>query len=597
MDVRLMAHGWVRHRSVAVRGVAFDDARRLEARDVADRFGRAVTGVSGDPEAKLDAVADCAASLEGFFGAVIETAGETILVADQARSIPLWFDVEGSVCSDRGRLLREAIDAPRDPITEREFHCTRYVTGGETIWAGVGAVAPGEVVAVSDDGVRRQEYWAYWPDDDHGGPGIDDRDDQPTDPVLERLRNGLETALDRLEAVAGERPIVLPLSGGYDSRLLAAALVEREREVIAFTFGRSGHPDVEVSREIASNLGIRWEFVPYSRDDWRAWYHGDACRTYREWAFGGDGLPFLAAWPAVRALLEAGRLPEDGLYCPGHTVATPSERLPRFRATDAAEGPTGNAGRPAIGCGPAVDAEDTDDQDTIAATLDALVEYVLERHYTLWDWQDESFTAHARRRIRRGLCGSRAPLTLTNLTALAAAYEHWEWRGRMSTFTNGDLRGYEDAGLAWWLPLWDPAYVRAWETVPYARRRGKRLHAELAVDTYQRVADVSRARAAVTDRRLEPVDRLLSLVRHTPERQFTERGGDWEPPFLAPRSAWRIRGQHPLAWDGIVEDALWDAFPDRNVYAYRTLAETGYLDLLHSVRTPAGTTLEAVIDD
>lgn len=553
MEPRLCERGWSRHEGVAVRGRAFASGLLLEGAELAARFGDAIDDGSGS----LEAVTSVTATLEGFYAAVIDTDGETILVDDGARSIPLYYASVG-VVSDRGRIVRDAIDADRDPVAESEFLLTRYVTGPETIWRGVFATQPGEVVRLADGEIDRLTYREYWP---HGA-AVDDGTHR------RRLESALETALDRLECVAGDRPVVFPLSGGYDSRLLASALVARGRDVIAFTFGRSGHPDVEVSREVASRLGIRWEFLPYDESIWWEWYHGEAGRDYREQAFGGDALPFLAEVPALHRLLEAGRLPEDALYCPGHTVATPSERLPQF-ASDAGTG--GNT----TGCGLS-----SADREVVVPSLEGLVEYVLDRHYTLWDADPTLKRDAFARRISRGLLGDRNAADVDDPASAAAAYERWEWRGRMATFTNGDLRAYDHAGLEWWLPLWDPAYVRAWERIPLEYRREKRLHSELAVERYRQAADVSSERARLTDRTLSAVDRHCALVRHTPVRQFTERDGQWDPPFLAPRARWSEPGSHPLAWDGAVHPALRDRLPaKRTVYALRVLDETGRLDL------------------
>ncbi|WP_255169094.1 asparagine synthase-related protein [Natrononativus amylolyticus] len=561
MHLSLRADGWTRLPEAAVRGRAFDGDRLLEGRALAARLADAATG-------GLESVAAVAADLEGFYGAVLEAGETTYLVADGTRSIPLYYDAAGTAISDRGRLVRDAVGARRDRITESEFVLTRYVTGPETIWRGVLATQPGEVVALEAGSKPvRETYREYWPTgsrDESGGPS---------------LEGAFETALDRLETVAGDRPVVVPLSGGYDSRLLAAALAARGREVIAYTFGRSGHPDVEVSREVAARLGIRWEFCEYDRTLWRDLYHGPAGERYRERAFGGDALPFLAEWPALRRLLEADRLPEDALYCPGHTVATPSERLPRFAGEAASTGSSGDAG-----CGPAVDADVAaeDGGEVVEPSLEGLLEYVLESHYVLWrrDTSDRAFDLAVRDRIRRGLIGGREPSDVDGPAAAAAAYERWEWRGRMATFTAGDLRVYEDCGVDWWLPLWDPAYVRAWAGVGLEDRRGKAAHAALARECYRRAADVPLERVALTDRSLSPSDRLLALCRHTPERQFAERGGDWAPPFQVSRSGWTTRGNHPLAWDAIVDSATWDRLPPfRNLYALRVLEATGRLEL------------------
>lgn len=587
MQMALHSPDWVNRGGVWVRGRAFVGTFEssaggssesstngfLEGNRFADRFG--IASESPDP---LDSITELAASLDGFFAAVIRLDGGFVFVVDGARSIPLYYAIDGSFVSDSGRIVRNALDAPCDPVTESEFLLTRYVTGPETIWEGVYAVQPGEVVHLTSNDVSRTTYRDHW-------PGIPrPREETTEDDVstvegprqaVDVLRGGFETALDRLETVAGDRPVVVPLSGGYDSRLLAAGLVERGREVIGFTFGRSGHPDVEVSREVAARLGIPWEFCEYDRSAWWEWYHGKNGRDYREWAFGGDALPFIAASLALRELLASGRLPRNGVYCPGHTVATPAERMPRFSGNtlsdDAFDTGCMSGGRSKT---------EHNHRTEVEPQIDGIVEYVLDRHYSLWPWRDDRFCQAARKRIRKGLLGQRTPSDVTDPESAAAAYERWEWRGRMSTFTNGDLRLYEDAGVDWWLPLWDPAYVRTWSRLPLERRANKRAHVALAVDVYRRVADVPASRAQLTDRTLAPVDRLLSLVRHTPARQFSERGGAWDPPFLEPRSAWDEYGFHPLAWEGIVERDGYEYLSTyADLYGMRTLAETGRIDL------------------
>ncbi|MWV66108.1 asparagine synthase [Halorubrum sp. JWXQ-INN 858] len=580
MHVDLRGPGWVRRDGVAARGRAFDGDDLLDADGIVERFA-AVEPTEADATATVAAVAAVARELEGFYAAIVEErAGSStaaVLVADGARSVPLYYGVrDGSpTVSDRGRVVRDALDAPTDPVTESEFLLTRYVSGPETIWEGVRSTRAGDVVRVDDGGtVESHTYRDHW-------PGGSDASPVPSSSPYRRLGAGLERAFDRAARVAGDRPIVVPLSGGYDSRLVASEFVARGHDVIGFTFGRSGHPDVEVSREVAARLGIEWRFVPYDAGTWHEWYGGPAGGAYRRAAFGGDALPFLAEWPAVRTLVAEGRVPRNALWCPGHTVATPGERLPRFAKSGAESGGSGTA-----------DARD----GPIPPTVDALVDYVRRTHYALWEWDDDRFRAAVDGRIRRGLLGDRDPDTIDDAASAAAAYERWEWRARMTTFTNGDRRAYEDAGVETWLPLWDPAYVRAYASLPRRLRADKRLHARLAVDRYRTALGsgdvdphagsgdarppIGPDRAGVTDRTLAPIDRHLALLCHTPVRQFTERDGRWDPPFLAPRSSWGARGSHPLAWDAIVAPGVHERLPPvRNLYALRTLAAAGRIDL------------------
>ena len=108
--------------------------------------------------------------------------------------------------------------------------------------------------------------------------------DDPALPWLERrstVDEVLEVASARINAAAaGDGPVVVPTSGGLDSRLLNLLVSDRKR-VRAFTFGVSDDPrrslEAVRARELARRLGIRWDLVPvrdFHRylDEWDALY-------------------------------------------------------------------------------------------------------------------------------------------------------------------------------------------------------------------------------------------------------------------------------------------------------------------------------------
>ena len=66
--------------------------------------------------------------------------------------------------------------------------------------------------------------------------------------------------------------IVVPLSGGYDSRLVLAGLVAAGyRDLVTFTYGQPGSGEVRVSQRTAAALGVPWHGVAYTPAKWRAW--------------------------------------------------------------------------------------------------------------------------------------------------------------------------------------------------------------------------------------------------------------------------------------------------------------------------------------
>ncbi|WP_336024669.1 hypothetical protein [Halobellus salinisoli] len=569
-EVRLASDAWTRVGNATARGLAFDADDR--AVDPAEAF---------DGCDSPEAAADVAAQLSGFFAAIVRGSNADILVCDVARSIPLYFTTETpTAIGDVALELEPERPDAYDPTAASEFALTRYVSCGETLRDDVKAVRAGEIVTIprgSTAGFERSQYAEYRPMTaaDRGSTDSESIDREPTDcestdressypdsSTREDLHDSLASTMarvfDRVVRVADGRPVLVPLSGGWDSRLVAAELVARDVEVVGFTFGAHGHGDVEVSRDIASALGIDWEWVEYTTDRWHDWYHSPARRRYHEYAFNLDSLPFLAEWPAVAELLERGDVPEDALVCPGHTVATPSERVPDAWVTAAEEGTRGDA-----------------------PTTADVVEHILDTHYSLWEWSDADFRERFVDRIK----AEAGLTTVRDATEAVAAYERWEWATRMTTFTNGDCRLYEWFGFDWWLPLWDREYVEFWASVPLAHRHKKALQREYARKRVAEVGDDAAAVADRTDRDWTPFDQVRRTLETRPEAIHTAQGDHtgtgfeaWLGTQAAADAAIESRGNYPLRWYGIYPaeaDACFE--PAKNLYALRTLAALGLL--------------------
>ncbi|WP_049985013.1 hypothetical protein [Halobellus rufus] len=555
VEVRLASNAWTRVGNATARGLAFDADDR--AVDPAEAF---------DGCDSPEAVAEVADRLSGFFAAVVRGSDADMLVCDVARSIPLYFTTgRPTAIGDVALELEPERPSAYDPTAASEFALTRYVTCGETLRDDIETVRAGEVVTVPRGptaGFERSRYAEYRPTTAADREPADCESADPDSPtraeLLDSLASTMARVFDRVVRVADGRPVLVPLSGGWDSRLVAAELVARDVEVVGFTFGAHGHGDVEVSRDIASALGIDWEWVEYTTDRWYDWYHSPARRRYHEYAFNLDSLPFLAEWPAVAELLERGDVPEDALVCPGHTVATPSERVPDAWVAAAEEGTRGDA-----------------------PTTADVVEHVLDTHYSLWEWSD----AGLRERFADRIESEAGLTTVRDATEAAAAYERWEWATRMTTFTNGDCRLYEWFGLDWWLPLWDRDYVDFWASVPLAHRHEKALQREYARKRVAEVGDDAAAVANRTDRDWTPVDQVRRTFETRPEKTHTEQGDPQRTGFEAwlgtqdvAEAAVESRGNYPLRWYGVFPAEAESRFdPAKNLYALRTLAALGLL--------------------
>jgi asparagine synthase (glutamine-hydrolysing) len=142
----------------------------------------------------------------------------------------------------------------------------------------------------------------------------------------------------------------------------------------------------------------------------------------------------------------------------------------------------------------------------------------------------------------------------------------------MATFTHGDLRVYDWFELEWWLPLWDPRYVRFWSSVPVERRLGKSLQAEYTARKFAEVAGVEFATARRTDRDWTPVDQLRRTFEARPSLAVTGSFEEWLGNQAVPPSQFESWGNYPLGWYGAIpEDEAGRFEPANSLYALRTL--------------------------
>lgn len=526
---------WTVTDGVSVRGRAFDGDDLLAGESLADRFA----GVDS-----LEAFADTLDGLAGFFAVVVERPDALLLGVDHVRSVTLLYAPGAGLAGDDPHLLADRLDEPSDPLAESELLVGGNVLGDRTLFRGLRTVRPGEAVRLADDAVETHRYTSYLPRTD---AAVDD----PA--ATETFESALDAAFDRLSAVVGDRQVVLTLSGGYDSRLVAAELAARGHDALAVSFGRPDAEDVRVAREVARALGLPWEFVEYSTEGWREWYRSPERAAVVDATFTCDAIPNYGAAPALCALRERGVVDPDAVTLSGQTVAGMSENVPP-------------------------------ELDRPAPTTDDVVDAVL-RYWARWDWENPAFDAVVRERIRATLPPD--PET-ASLPAAFARYEHWKWAERHVKYFVADVRVAGHLGLDWWLPLWDRAVVDAWADLPFALRRGKAFYRAVVDRRFAAASGADAADpAATTVRTAAPtlpgraVDWAADRVVDSPVAPLL-RGLYWR--LQRARSAY---GDHPLGWYGIVPPDLFaELYSGReDVHALQSLETVGRASFLEGTVT------------
>lgn len=378
--------------------------------------------------------------LNGFYAWVYEDANILIAGVDHIRSRPLFYGHLNNhlFLSDDAEWVRQRIgDKEMDLIAREEFQLAGYVTGAETLFHNVKQLQAGECLIArridTDLVVETHRYYRFL----HQEPDEFNETD---------LRAGLDKVtvkvMQRLIDYANGRQIVVPLSGGYDSRLIVTLLKRLGYDnVLTFTYGVPGNKESEYSKLVAAALGLRWYFVEYNAKLWQEAWHTEERWEYQKWASGWTSVAHVQDWLAVKKLKQQFIVDEDCLFVPGHT----GDFIAGGHIPDAAF--TGKH-----------------------STVDNLSGEVFINNYCNAPLRiSNQSVKYWKKRVLENV----EVLSISTGKDLANWSEKWEWQERQAKFICNSVRGYEFFGYDWWMPLWDLDFVKFWETVPLQLRYKK----------------------------------------------------------------------------------------------------------------------------
>jgi asparagine synthase (glutamine-hydrolysing) len=520
---------WSGHGATFARGQAWDaHGRLLRATDLARQFEATPHAAGWGTLAK---------SLNGMYAA-IRVAGDDVRgVVDRLRSIPLFFasTSDGLAIGDTAWPVLQSMPSPRrDTVAEAEFRLTGYTTGASTLYDGLNQVPAGHVLASTGSARGPELLHRYF--------AFEHRDfvHEPEAALIDHLDQLHERVFRRLLDDLGGRPIIVPLSGGYDSRLIGVMLRDLgARDVLCYTYGIEGNWEARISRELAAHLGFRWTMVPYSAARWRAWRDLPAFSRYFHDAGNASSSPHFQDWPAVHELHAGGLLSRDAVFVPGHSGD--------FLA--------GSHVPPSL-------------VRTTGPSRDEVLKSIFDAHYNLWDWpRDPSGTLQTAlaARVER-ITG---PIVASSPEAAASAFERWDCAERQAKFIVNSVRVYESLGYEWRLPLFDGELMDFWSRIPVARRLGRRLYFAYAA---------ARQSLPVTEANLDRAPPAAATVK------FIERAGLKPLALRARRVLRRARWRQEYEGGTMGWYALVDPEYFRNHYTGREIAHAffaqRYLDVL-----------------
>ena len=449
------------------------------------------------------------ASHPGRLAAIRIDGDEVVLAQDRLRSWPLFWSLEDGlsgaqrlVVSDDATLMREAVSAPRlDARARREFLDAGFVTGSDTLLAGIHQTEQGTVVRIDRATGRARTI-------NHSVARFCEGTDTVVDPedfsglLCEALDVVLGRVLAEMDRRAGSPRLVVPLSGGLDSRLLVAWLTLHDAldRTVAFTYGRPGAREVEISRKVAQAVGLEWHAVDYDPAALReAWQTQEAADFLKD-GYTLGALPHIQDWWALRTLLARGTVRPGDIVLPGHTIV-------------------GNMHDEQLLDGP-------------PATRSQVAKAIITHHQELQGEQNKAWADPYRAGKVKHFLALR-PFT-GSPRDVQSILESYNVRERQTKYINNSVRAYEHLGLEWALPMLDVEFWNAWhrgaveltatrdfyavfigrlwaQATARASGQGQTAQADLAYFTPTKVNETTRSRLKAALSRLH----LLHLAERT----------------------------------------------------------------------------------
>lgn len=376
--------------------------------------------------------------LNGAFAVVAAVGGSVYLIADKMKCFPLLYAVRESVLhvSDTGDGILSAIPCPElnhDNIPY--FLSCGYLYGGETLLKDCFLVPPASIVSFADGYLAVESYCSRKYTKTVAGSDSN----AACYSVVSRMIN-------RLVSVSHGRQIVIPLSGGYDSRLIACMCKSAGLEnVVCYTYGLKTSPETEIARKVASALGFKLHTLEITEEKWNEIFKTDIVKEYLKFGGNLNAVAHLQDFFAVYELNRKKLVADDAVFVPGHSG-------------DLLGGSHFLSGM----------------------SSENLVKKAYDKYFVI-NVLNRSDERKVKDKLKKLLSD------FSELRTVEDCYEavyQWNINCRQPNYIINSIRAYEFFGYSWALPLWDDEFASLWSSIYCEQRAGSKLYTEFVFEKF-----------------------------------------------------------------------------------------------------------------
>ena len=380
-------------------------------------------------------------NIQGNFSLIVKSDIFSFIAVDKIRTYPLYYIVidDQVVFSNNAKKLIKKYNLKVSMESALCIASSGYTIGNDTLYQGLNALCAGEF-ALFTDRLELKTYYMYSPWIEKG---------QHKKELLSELKTIVLDLVSKIYHNNIDKTIVIPLSAGFDSRLIASAFKEiGATNIMCVSYGIKGNSEALTAKKVAEKLGYKWEFIPLGIKRQREFQRTKLYSDYLNMVDSGLSVPFYQDAAAIYFMKQSPTFPSNAIFINGNSADYIS------------------GGHIPI-----------NSKNEISVNSINLVEKILSKHFSLWP----DLLVHKNLEVLQALVSneiSRIVKKDDSPKEAAHIFEGFEYLNRQTKYVVSGQWTYDFFEHSWELPFWDEKFMNFWQTVPYKFKINQMLYKE-----------------------------------------------------------------------------------------------------------------------
>jgi asparagine synthase (glutamine-hydrolysing) len=391
-------------------------------------------------------------SITGNYGIVFSSSKRVLIIVDKIGSSPLNYFKQNSeifVSPDLFKLKKEFKGKLKfDKKALLQIHMGGFTIGERTLYSEIKTPLAGHYTLFENNNASTKQYYDY-----SGKIDFISTERQ----LIQELSNKTLLIFQNTLKRIGNKQIIIPLSAGYDSRLVASCLKHLgAKNVLCYSYGRKNNFEAKTAKKIAEKLGYKWVFIPLIHKSERKFYKSNLFKDYLRFSESNLSVSYFQGLSSIYYLKKKSLIQNDAHFINGNS----GDFISGSHINSLFE-PNQNLKK----------------RKDLVATLK---KKYIEKHFSLWGYKKTPNNIELiEKEIDKIIQESKHEITSTNLHLV---YEKLELIDRQSKYVIAGQKTYEFLGYQWMIPLWDDIYLDFWKKIPVNYKYRQELYTKMLLN-------------------------------------------------------------------------------------------------------------------